>query len=619
MYGLHVRAIGLTVAVTSLIILLFHYGRFFQNGSPDLIQHYRLINELMSRGTIAPDAYSRIGLMALYPFIAHWMAALIGWIGGSALVGITLICIVSAFVAYCIILLLLSESPVALIIFLIGFALMRKTASLIGWEIVGNFFYPQLVGDTLYLFALLCLTKEKHLACQAMTFIFLGALAMWLQPLNAVHIMATGCVLVALQGIRRWHERGKFPTEYALAGLCVFVAAAAVTLRHPVFEVMRKIASNNGDLGFGFQHIMVVVWIFFIVSICNAWRYSFRGAQSADLVLCAAGIASCLLAIMQFTLWKLHGDGSLYAVKKHMFIVVTIGLMNVSTLVAALVNSNIRIRWPRPTVVVPIIAAFLSTFVLHGFSEPIGPTEHALRSATHIASYDFDNLKPGNTVAFDTSLPILSNALVSVIAFHHPFDANEYRWWYGTKITEGAQYAMVRRNPTLDKNCPTQYARTVDYELIDSSCLNIYALGDVISFSSSGSGTALLGRGWYDDESSGTWSMGNSTSTLSLVLPKMTHVTYKLTVDGSAFVSPKHQRQQIEVEANGIHVATWIFTLMAPEGKKVAIIPENTLSGEKLELAFKAPDAVSPTQVGFGKDNRVLGIYIRSLALDPSQ
>jgi len=51
-------------------------------------------------------------------------------------------------------------------------------------------------------------------------------------------------------------------------------------------------------------------------------------AAYVDAVLGSTLIAAACLAILQFALLKLHGDCSAYAVKKHMFIVVTLGIVN---------------------------------------------------------------------------------------------------------------------------------------------------------------------------------------------------------------------------------------------------------------------------------------------------
>jgi hypothetical protein len=43
--------------------------------------------------------------------------------------------------------------------------------------------------------------------------------------------------------------------------------------------------------------------------------------------------------------------------------------------------------------------------------------------ANHAASYELPDFVPGNTVADDISLPRMSNSMISLTAFQHPFDA----------------------------------------------------------------------------------------------------------------------------------------------------------------------------------------------------
>lgn len=608
----HSRQLATALGVGALALLTFHYARYFQNASPDLLLHYLLVDEIMKYGGVRSDAANHISVMAFYPPVAHWMAAVIGWIGGSGFVGISLISVAAAFLSYTIITLLVADSAVALALFLAGFLLLAPTRSLAGWEVVTNFFYPQLVGDALYFGVLFLLVKAQRITCQTAIFIIVGALTMWVQPLNAVHIMATGCALIALEGVQLWRERGTIPTRYAVAAVAVTLISAAAIIAHPEFKVMRQISTNDGALEFGYKHIMPTVAVCAAICGSNCWQWCLRKMSRVDAVLGAAGIAACALALLQFLAWKLHGDGSPYAVKKHMFLVLTLGLLNSVRLIAAIRGGVGSRERSFALVCAPLAAAYMSTFALQGFTEPIAPTVRALAYARTVASYQFSQLKPGNTVALDETLPLLSNALISITAFNHAFDPG---WWSGKKITTEAEYVMVRHTPINDENCPKRYAQNADYMLVDTPCLKAYKPGNVVSFDVVGSGLALLDNGWYATESWGTWAVGGTDSELSLTLPKNSHGVFELLIDGTAFIAPSHPSQKIDVEANGVHIATWTFTEREPEGTKTALIPEGVISNDQLRLVFKAPNAVSPRQIGVSHDGRVFGLGIRTLEM----
>jgi hypothetical protein len=592
----------------ALLFLMFRYGPYFQNGSPDYVLHFTLIDEIMRSGGVAANAADRISVMAFYPPVSHWMAALIGWIGGSGLVGISLVTVGATFFTYLIAARIVADTPIRLALFLGAFLLIQRTQSLVGWEVVLNFFYPQLVGDAFYFFALLCLVKVERLSYRSAIFIIMGTLTMWVQPLNAIHIMATGCFLLALELLRLWRDRRAFPLQGAVAAGVVVLLTLGILVSHPEFKLMRQISSNNGALEFAYS-MTLVVFICVVICALNAWRYVCRNAEKADLVLGAAGLAACSLVVLQYLAWSLHGDGSPYAVKKHMYIVVTIGMMNAVRLLAALIDRPSMRNRLLVDCATPLLAAYMATWVLRAFTEPLAPTVRAFEQAKELATYQFKQLTSENAVFYDKSLPLISNALISRVVFNHPLD---YRWWSGMKITDGVQYAVVPRVP-FGKNCSPNYAWSSEYVAVDSACLMQYQPGDVVSFSSSGNGRVLLGHGWYGTEPWGTWATDDAE--IQITIPKNRKIPNQLDVDAMAYISPPHDRQQIIVEVNGTKIAEWDFTSASPQGPRTATIPADLIKDGSFKIVFRAPGAVSPSQLSASADHRVFGIGLKTLTL----
>jgi hypothetical protein len=108
---------------------MFWFGRYIHTGSFDLVQHYLLVDEIIKHGGIRTEACQRMGAIAIYPPAAHWMAAIISWIGGSGLVGIILVTIASLYFCY----LIGANAPANILIFALAFLLLRFTRSQIGW------------------------------------------------------------------------------------------------------------------------------------------------------------------------------------------------------------------------------------------------------------------------------------------------------------------------------------------------------------------------------------------------------------------------------------------------------------------------------------------------------
>jgi hypothetical protein len=596
-------------ATIILSLLVAWFSRYIQTGSFDIVQHFLLVDELEKFHGVRDDTVQRIGAMALYPPGAHWMAVIAGWFFGSSLVGITVITVASAFLVNVFIILLVgANSLTRVFLFIASFLVFSLTRSQIGWEVVNNFFYPQLVGDVVYLGVLLCVSKNKVSWKQTGLFLMAGLLAMWIQPLVAIHIFAAGCALMAFQLLMSC--RDKTPIKTAAACLIVLaVGAAVIVFTNPGFKVMRQISANDGSLLFGYSSIMLVAFLCAAFGGWNLRRYWSGKAEYIDAVLACAVIAGFGLVIIQFALLKMHGDGSPYAIKKHMFIVFTLGIMNAVRVFASLVP--IGDKTLKPGLIAPIFAGVASLFALKGFTTPVAPIVESLAFANHAVENNLPGYVPGNTVSDDGTLPIMANVMVSLTAFQHAFDAQAIAWQGGASIKEGSTYVMMRRTPRVSETCNLPDTKDV-YVILKTDCLTKYTPGEVLSFTPDGIGWQYASNGWGGAEQWGSWTLGNLGGTITLSVPPG---RYELVIDGRAYVTKQHPVQEIVVEVNGMDIATWNFDLDKPIASNSIIIPESLSQNGKLRIVLNAPDSVSPAQLGQSADARVLGIGVQALTV----
>lgn len=120
-------------ATLILSILTVWFSRYIQTASFDIVQHLLLVDELEKFHGVRADAIQRIGAMALYPPLAHWMAVIAGWFFGSSLVGITVVTVASAFVVNVFIIRLVGANSLARVFFFtIAFLALSFTQSQIG-------------------------------------------------------------------------------------------------------------------------------------------------------------------------------------------------------------------------------------------------------------------------------------------------------------------------------------------------------------------------------------------------------------------------------------------------------------------------------------------------------
>jgi hypothetical protein len=594
-----------------LTFLTFWFARYIQTAGFDLVQHLLLVDELSKHAGIQPGAFERIGAMALYPPAAHWMATIIGWVGGSGLVGISIVSIFSVYFCYVLIICLVGAGSLARVLVLtIAFATLMFTHSLIGWEVSENYFYPQLVADVVYFGALLWAVNNQESWKQTAVFLLTGLATMWIQPLIAVHILAAGCALAAFQLWNLWSESKIVRGQNSASFVAMVVGAVVIVYTNPAFKVMRQIAGNDGYLVFGYSATLLVALICGAIGAWNLRRYWIGKGEYADAILGSAVLAAVGLVVLQFALLKLHGDGSDYAIKKHMFIVLTLGMMNAARLITSHYWGNKESL--NAGLITPVLAGIASVFALQGFTTPVAPIVNALAYANNAAQYQLADFKPGNTISDDGTLPLMGNVMVTLTAFQHPFDARAISWLRGTPIKDGAEYVMMRRTPYIDKVCDSKLSDTGGYVVVRPSCLNKYLPGEQLSFVPGGSAWQYATDGWCGAEAWGAWTLGNVDGSLLANLPTS---SYKLDVDAMAYLTEQHPNQTIIAEANGTEIAKWTFDLASSSGMRSAEIPKSLIKDGTLKIVFKAPGSVSPKQLGQSEDTRVLGLGVKTLTL----
>ena len=606
--------------VATAVFLLISFGRFLPLGSTDLAAHYLLVDEIMRYGGVRPHA-PNLGIMATYPPAAHWLAAIAGWIGGSGLIGMVLVCIVSVFCAYVLIGHLLgATSPTRMALFLVVFALSIPSRSLIGWEVQTSFFFPQLVADVIYLAALMWLAKDIEPWKQIALILLIGTLTMWVQPVVAVHVFAAGLTFIAFQTLHRWVISKKAPVP----GLYILVVAVVLSVTaiwlNPVFQSIRANANHDGALEFGYSRVL---WIAAAcggvgtASLVNRLRG--RG-ELVDSVLGCACVAAVILVMLQFVALKLHGEGSIYAVKKHMFFAFTLAAMNAVRLIAGYMPYS-KIRLPAARLAIPIIAGAASWAALSRFDTPVAPVVRAINYANDAAQVRLPHLSPGNTVVRDGTAPRIVNWMISLSAFEYPFNLPAALWLVGEKYDDGARFAMVRRSPAIDKNCSRRYAESEAYVVVESDCLSIYSPGDLIRFGINGEGidgSPYKTTGWGRIESMITWA--SESAGLSMTLPAGIKGPFMLTVEAGALLTSHHPKQVVDVLVNNQKVATWTYALGNDAlVTKSAEIAARVIDGDTMQITFKAIDAVTPVQADPGSvDTRVLGLAVKTLRITPS-
>lgn len=138
-------------------------------------------------------------------------------------------------------------------------------------------------------------------------------------------------------------------------------------------------------------------------------------------------------------------------------------------------------------------------------------------------------------------------------------------------------------------------------------------VGVDLDLTSAGIGAYLLGKGWAQAETIGTWTDGKKADVL-LRLPPGWAGPARVTFEASAFVSRGRDSQELIASVAGRRLARWKVS-HSYESYTVTVPGELLRTGSGV-LQLETPDAISPRQARAGTDVRVLGINARALRVE---
>ena len=142
-------------------ILVFRWMRWIWSASVDVAFHYTLAARLADFWTVPATLDHSLDPFIFYPRLSHTLAALVGTLFNSPLIGIQVVALVSLVILWSAIVYLLWSLPgycavIASTVFIACLFLNRTLihAELFGNEIIVNFFFPQLVAQALVFLAI---------------------------------------------------------------------------------------------------------------------------------------------------------------------------------------------------------------------------------------------------------------------------------------------------------------------------------------------------------------------------------------------------------------------------------------------------------------------------------
>ncbi|WP_233990390.1 glycosyltransferase family 39 protein [Polynucleobacter sp. IMCC 30228] len=140
-------------------------------------------------------------------------------------------------------------------------------------------------------------------------------------------------------------------------------------------------------------------------------------------------------------------------------------------------------------------------------------------------------------------------------------------------------------------------------------------IGETIFFAKDSKGpiTSYLNKHWHDREAWGIWSDGKNAD---LLIPLPNRNPRKIKIQFNAFLTPQHPYQDLEILINGRLLQK--IRIDRATGNAISLnLPDDLNPDKLLNIEFRTPNAVSPTQAGVSSsDQRILGFGLVSVQFD---
>ena len=316
--------------------LVIYFLNSLWTTSIDVALHYALVTRLSEHWHLPTNDDPSLEEMNVYPRSSHRLAAILGNLTGSPLEGMQLVVVLSLAALWGGLAFVFLSLPRRLRWMALGglAALLLANRSFIhlelfGNEILGNYFYPQLVAQAVAILVIAAVLWMETAGIHPLAgYLVLGCSVPILEQfhlLPALEVLAALglLVLVNLFDMNIKERRAVFVT-----GLLVSLASAAVTGSSPLFSTMLSISETNGVLylsytpnlsALGIECTLVIALSAFLL-----WQWmrldpgKARRNGIALKYLGLFGLAAAGLCLLQIFLLK-FGFGSEYACRKYAF------------------------------------------------------------------------------------------------------------------------------------------------------------------------------------------------------------------------------------------------------------------------------------------------------------
>lgn len=618
-----------------LIILNIDVGT---SNSIDLAHHYALAFRIAHDWRLVPGDIT-LGEMNFYPPASHAAAAIVGTVLHSTFLGLQVTALASVALIWAAVLALLFTLPARA-----ALASSTVLAGLLwanhrwlgldvhGSEIVGNYFYSQLVGQAM---ALLALAIAVHLEARRTPLhaaVFLVAATYCIASVHllpSLELLGMSCLAQLIQLLamaRPWKERG----PQLAAALLWMAAGLLAVLMNPSFAAMRKIAEINGNLTLVLFSSTARLVMLCLLSLGGAalllqrWHRE-REQLHALKFLGAYGAAVALLCLLQLVLLR-FGFGSEYAIKKYAFGLMSFAFITVAVLAGILLRrSSARIdQAPTWTSIVATIIVIMTFGIAVEFSArrvKLTDTSDIVEIEQQLIAVQAGAMAPAadgkaNVVVDLKNQPWTINYLFSIALARTPRDLAMHHVLETNKLGDLRQYDTILSSRDASRYAFAGCARPGSGQilLLDAACVDKFirermGCTPVVDFTEHGSLLPIMLEGFSWAQAKQRWTDG--TRARFSCMAKDANKVARLIL--SPYLQGTHQRQRVAIAVNGGAPLQIDFNGDATPRTVELPLPQ-LAPGSMLEFVIETPDAISPQQLGVNNDSRRLGVGLSTLS-----
>jgi hypothetical protein len=636
---------GLVIAVMSGVLALLAIGArtfaTFTGGGADMAHHYALVYWFSHHWTLPRAHDAALAEMTHYPPAAHILAALLGRVVGSPFRGMQLVAIAAVVLIWCAIAALLTTLPgrrrwVALAALAAVLALDTSAGPLRlevhGFEILGNFFFSQVVGQAI-VWWLLWFAVRRRLAGRssistARPIAIVAVLSTFFHVLPAVELLVLVGCLSAAELLERWRTgRG---TLVSYAGPIVLFAATAVAIAlTPGFRAMRTLSANNGALDVSYlsglaAYVGVAIAVA-VVSLMLLVVSAVRRDEAATAALLQglgfAGISVALpFAVQAVSLAA--GEGSAYAVKKYIFGLLTVLVLDACVVVAILVpgaavdDHRPQAAWRFTATVTLTVVATLALFSDTGSGYSVSGVSTLERHVGAVATAE--QIGTGGrdyAVALPHSDPVLDYMFsISVLAAPKNQAADAILGGDALRLQLAAGRLITAASSRYDSSTCRRLGPLDGLVVVDAGCW--------LKTTSKCEAVNVLGqrglvvdrrlRGFSLAEPTGRWTDGRRASFSCVLVADRSDRAVTIALDATAFLPAGVPRQRVTL-AVGRQRKRFVFTPQTPHAVLQLVVPPPT--SRRLTLTLILPDAMSPRAAGVSADARELALFVNEIRI----